>query len=65
MLSEESTPMVDKAVPDDSVTGAVAVDDVAILDVSLSLGEVEPDVRLKITLPAVTGKGSTLPRVLC
>lgn len=32
--------------------------------VSLVLGEVEPDVRLNITLPAWTGNGAELPRVL-
>ena len=31
---------------------------------SLLLGQVEPDVRLKITLPASTGNGAVLPRVL-
>ena len=62
MLSEESTPIVDKEVPDNSVT--VAVDDIVTLDVSLTLGEVEPDVRLNITFPTFTGNGSTLPFVL-
>ena len=49
--------MVGKAVPDDSV--------IVTMDVSLTLGEVEPDVLLKITLPTFTGNGSRLPRVLC
>ena len=49
--------------------GEVAVEDVAVGDtetvvVSLLLGEMEPDVRLKITFPACTGNGAVLPSVL-
>ena len=46
----------------ESVT--VAVDDTVTVDVSLSMSEVEPDVRLNMTLPASTGNGVKLPRVL-
>lgn len=47
--------------------GGVAVVDGAIVDVtvivavSLLLDEMEPDVRLNITLPASTGNGALLP----
>ena len=60
MLSEGAVVTVDKAAVDDIVT----VDDTVTVDVSLLLGEVEPDVRLNMTLPACTGNGAKLPCVL-
>ncbi len=53
--------MVNGAAVDESVT--VVVDKFMTIDVSLLLGEVEPDVRLNMTLPACTGNGEKLPRV--
>lgn len=41
-----------------------AVSETVTVDVSLILGEVEPDVRLNITLPAGTANGAELPSVL-
>ena len=43
---------------------AVTVDVVMIVAVSVLLGAVEPDVRLKITSPASMKNGDELPRVL-
>lgn len=53
----------------ESVEGSVAVDGAAgdvivTVAASLLLDEVEPDVRLNMTLPAGTAKGSVLPSVL-
>lgn len=52
-----------------SVRGGVDVDGVAINETvtvaaSLLLAEVEPDVRLNITLPASTANGDAFPSVL-
>ena len=54
-----------------AIAGGVAVDETDIVDIEVivtvvvmvSLGEVEPDVRLNITFPARMGKGSVLPCV--
>ena len=54
----------------DEVVVCVMAADVMLMDVtvtvvvSLALGEVEPDVRLKMTLPAARGNGAILPFVL-
>ena len=46
-------------------SGAIlVVDIIVIVDVSLASGAVEPDVRLKMTLPTGKGNGCTLPLVL-
>ena len=45
------------------VAGAVESETVSVA-ASLLLDEMEPDVRLNITLPAGTGNGARLPRVL-
>ena len=41
-----------------------AVDETVTVDMSLILGEVDPDVLLKITLPAGTANGAAFPSVL-
>ena len=47
------------------VDGAIViVDETVMVDVSLVLGEEEPEVRLKMTLPAGTANGAALPSVL-
>lgn len=54
------------AVVDEAAEDMTAVDvnsTVAVVAVSLLLGEMEPDVRLKMTLPACRGNGAILPRV--
>lgn len=48
----------------EAAVGEVAVGDTETVVVSLLLGEMEPDVRLKITFPACTGNGAVLPSVL-
>ena len=47
-----------------AVVDGAAVDESVTVVVSLLLGEMEPDVRLKITLPACTLNGAELPPVL-
>ena len=66
-LSEGCVFIVDEAATDDCVTDSVdeTVFEIVMVDVSVLLGEVEPDVRSNMTLPAGNGNGSTLPRVLC
>ena len=41
-----------------------AVDVTVTVVVSLPLGEMDPDVLLKMTLPATRGNGALLPRVV-
>lgn len=48
----------------EAAVGDVDVGDTETVVVSLLLGEMEPDVRLKITFPACTGNGAVLPSVL-
>ena len=57
MRSWEEFAVLDEAAADVTVTVAMVV-------VSLLLGEMDPDVRLKMTLPATRGNGVILPRVL-
>lgn len=47
-----------------SLVDEAAVDGTVTVVVSLILGEVEPDVRLNITLPAGTANGAAFPSVL-
>ena len=56
--------VVDEATFDEATVDEATMDDIVTVIVSLLLGEVEPDVRLNITLPAGTGNGAVLPRVL-
>lgn len=54
--------VVDGGTVDETV--AVDMDETVTAAVSLLLGEMDPDVRLNITLPACTWNGAVLPRVL-
>lgn len=47
-----------------AVVDGAAVDETVTVAVSLLFGEMEPDVRLNITLPARTKNGAVLPCVL-
>ena len=51
-------------VDDGGAVDMTAVDVTVTVVVSLSLGEMDPDVLLKITLPATRGNGVLLPRVV-
>ena len=51
-------------VDDGGAADMTAVDVTVTVVVSLSLGEMDPDVLLKITLPATRGNGVLLPRVV-
>ena len=55
--------IVSGAVVDDTVAVTRADDDTVTVITSILLGEVEPVVRLNITLPAVMRNGAVLPRV--
>ena len=47
-----------------TVVDGVVADVTVVVVISLLGAEVEPDVRLRITLPALMGNGAVLPRVL-
>lgn len=51
-------------VDDGGAVDMTAVDVTVTVVVSLLLGEMDPDVLLKMTLPAVRGNGVLLPRVV-
>ena len=51
-------------VDDGEAADMTAVDVTVTVVVSLLLGEMDPDVLLKMTLPASRGKGALLPRVV-
>lgn len=62
MRSVAGVPVVNEEPMDATVVDVIFT--VAVVAVSLLLGEMEPDVRLKMTLPATRGNGVVLPRVL-